>query len=225
MQPCRRSGERWGVAGRSARLGLSRPTRRPRSWLWGSPQRHRVLLICFGVLLESFFEKKKRKRDGCRNFTLFKGVNHTNGRPPNLHPRWLSAVACFPPPTGCPPPFPLPLRLLLSVRPSFALRSLCHREHKLFSHRPQRLNDWCVQTTHVGAGMTCSPDPSPSPVSAALHTPDMSVLASIPPLTHHPSSLTCDFFFLHEVGLHKPLPWESRASSLFCTPETQLTGN
>lgn len=125
------------------------------------------------------------------------------GRPPNLHPRWLSAVACIPPPTRCPPPFPLALRLLLSVRPSFALRSLCHREHKLFSHRPQRLNDWCVQTTLVGAGMTCSPDPSPSPVSAALHTPDMSVLASIPPPTHPPpivSHLRFLFFFFFARG-------------------------
>lgn len=109
--------------------------------------------------------------------------------------------------------------------PSFTLRSLCHREHKLFSHWPRRLNDWCVQTTRARAGMTCSLDPSPSPASAALHAPAMSVLAAIP--HYHPPIVSHlrFFFFFHEVGLHKPLPWESRASSLFCTPETQLTGN
>lgn len=102
-----------------------------------------------------------------------------------------------PPASHLPPAvFSLSLSVSLSpLRPSFfALRSLCHREHKLFSHWPRRLNDWCVQTTRVREGMTCSPDPSPSPASATLRTPDMSVLASIPH-NHPPSSLTCFFFF------------------------------
>lgn len=87
----------------------------------------------------------------------------------------------------------------------------------------QRFNDWCVQTSISSKDDMHPPPPLLMP-SSLLQTSNMSFLL----LSATVSLLSVSH--LHRVspawgGLHKLLPWESQASSLSRTPETQLTVN
>lgn len=223
MQPCRHSSKRWGW--------WSTPhTLCGWSLHWGHWAPH--LLICFGVHSEPiFYQGCSVNGEGRFYFSLFFfffWLSHSQ------ESKWRDVFVCwgqdaahkgrsliFTPSSLCcvfflhPQCFPSPFRVSVCSR---CPRSVCHREHKLFSLGCSDSMIGVYKQAYQ-AGMTCTQLPPKALLYRYQICPSCLFATVSLPVSH------LQWVSPSWGGLHRPLPLESQANSLSCTPETWLTVN